>query len=400
MMRKQEKQKFHIIGITDSRKLSFSEEILELIARSHVFSGGKRHREIVSGILPEPSVWIDITVPLDAVFERYADYREIVVFASGDPLFFGFANTVMRKLPDAVVCVYPAFNSLQLLAHKVLRPYHDMRTISLTGRSWKALDEALISGEKLVGSLTDREKTPAAIAARMKEYGYDNYRMIVGERLGNEDERVTEYGIEEAMERCFEMPNCVILKRTAIRERPFGIPEERFDLLDGRVNMITKMPVRLLSLSLLDLRDKSVMWDVGFCTGSVSVEAKLQFPRLEVVAFEKREAGKLLMETNSRRFGCPGITAVIGDFVEMPLENYPVPDAVFIGGHGGRLKEMVRKIALLLPAGGTLVFNSVSEDSRVSFEEAVAGNGLVLEQTVRLAADRHNPIDILKAVKR
>src|SRR5699024_1690232 len=140
----------------------------------------------------------------------------------------------------AVVCVYPAFNSLQLLAHKALLPYHDMRTISLTGRSWKALDEALISGEKLVGSLTDREKTPAAIAARMKEYGYDNYRMIVGERLGNEDERVTEYGIEEAMERCFEMPNCVILKRTAIRERPFGIPEERFDLLDGRVNMITK----------------------------------------------------------------------------------------------------------------------------------------------------------------
>ena len=164
-------QEFHIIGITDSRELSFSKEVQALIARSHVFSGGKRHHEIVAAMLPESSVWIDITVPLDAVFECYAGYQEIVVFASGDPLFFGFANTVMRKLPEAVVKVYPSFSSLQLLAHKALLPYHDMRTISLTGRPWKALDEALISGETLIGSLTDREKTPASIAARMQAYG-------------------------------------------------------------------------------------------------------------------------------------------------------------------------------------------------------------------------------------
>lgn len=392
-------QKFHIIGITDSRELSFSKEVQTLITRSHVFSGGKRHHEIVSGMLPESSVWIDITVPLGIVFERYADYQEIVVFASGDPLFFGFANTVMRKLPKAIVEIYPAFNSLQLLAHKALLPYHDMRTISLTGRPWKALDEALISGESLIGSLTDREKTPTIIALRMQEYGYDNYRMIVGEQLGNEDETVAEYSIAEAAAGNFRMPNCVILKRTSVRERPFGIPEERFELLDGRVNMITKMPVRLLSLSLLDLRHKSVMWDVGFCTGSVSVEAKLQFPSLDVIAFEKREEGKRLMEVNSRRFGCPGITTVIGDFLNMPLEEYAIPDAVFIGGHGGKLGEMIKKIAPLLPVGATLVFNSVSEDSRSLFEKAISENDLQLEQVIRLTVDEHNPIDTLKAVK-
>lgn len=375
-------QEFHIIGITDSRELSFSKEVQALIARSHVFSGGKRHHEIVAAMLPESSVWIDITVPLDAVFECYAGYQEIVVFASGDPLFFGFANTVMRKLSEAVVKIYPSFNSLQLLAHKALLPYHDMRTISLTGRPWKALDEALISGETLIGSLTDREKTPASIAARMQTYGYANYRMIVGEQLGNEEETVAEYSVEEAM------------------ERHFGIPEEQFELLDGRANMITKMPVRLLSLSLLDLRTRSVMWDVGFCTGSVSIEAKLQFPHLDIVAFEKREAGRQLMETNSRRFGCPGITTVIGDFLDMPLEKFPMPDAVFIGGHGGKLGEMIKKIAPLLPVGGTLVFNSVSEDSRNQFEKAIDDNGLKLEQVIRLTVDEHNPIDTLKAIKR
>ncbi|WP_294476660.1 precorrin-6y C5,15-methyltransferase (decarboxylating) subunit CbiE [uncultured Bacteroides sp.] len=393
-------QKFHIIGITDSREVSFSKEVQALISRSHVFSGGRRHHEIVAGWLPEAAVWIDITVPLDNVFVHYADYQDIVVFASGDPLFFGFANTVMRKLPEAVVQVYPAFNSLQLLAHKSLLPYHGMRTISLTGRPWKALDEALVSGEALIGLLTDREKTPDAIASRMKEYGYDNYRMIIGERLGNEDETVLEYTIDEAIGKRFAMPNCVILKRMAVRQRPFGIPEEQFDLLDGRVNMITKMPIRLLSLSLLDLRNKSVLWDIGFCTGSVSIEAKLQFPQLDIISFEKRAAGEQLMMENSRRFGCPGITAVIGDFLEMPLTEYPLPDAVFIGGHGGKLEEIVKKVCALLPVGGTLVFNSVSADSRNTFEKALAESGMELEQVIRLTVDEHNPIDTLKAIKR
>ncbi|GAE18689.1 cobalt-precorrin-6y C5-methyltransferase [Bacteroides pyogenes DSM 20611 = JCM 6294] len=257
----------------------------------------------------------------------------------------------------------------------------------------------MISGEALIGSLTDREKTPAAIASRMKEYGYDNYRIIVGECLGNENERVAEYSVEEAAAGSFAMPNCVILRRTSVRERPFGISEERFELLDGRSKMITKMPVRLLSLSLLDLREKRVMWDVGFCTGSVSIEAKLQFPRLEVVSFEKREAGKRLMEINSRRFGCPGIGVVIGDFMEMPLTEYPVPDAVFIGGHGGRLEEMMEKIDTVLPAGGTIVFNSVSEESRAAFERGATACRMRLTEAVRLAVDYHNPIDTLKAIK-
>ena len=38
-----------------------------------------------------------------ADFEKKASDASIVVFASGDPLFFGFANTVKRKLPDAKI---------------------------------------------------------------------------------------------------------------------------------------------------------------------------------------------------------------------------------------------------------------------------------------------------------
>lgn len=392
------RQSFHIIGISDSAEIYFPPQVQEVIARGSVFSGGVRHRQLVGRFLPEGAVWIDITVPLEAVFERYAGYREIVVFASGDPLFFGFANTVQRLLPDSRICVYPTFNSLQMLAHRLLLPYQDMRVVSLTGRPWKAFDAALIRGERMLGVLTDKVKTPAAIAARMHAYGYDNYRLYVGEALGNaSDERVRELTVEEAVGTTFVAPNCMILLRIELRRRPLGLHEAEFNLLNGRVNMITKRPVRLQTLSMLDLQMRTVLWDIGSCTGSVSIEAKSQYPDLDIVAFERRPEGEELLRQNSIKWGTPGIRFVGGDFLELPLADLPRPDAVFIGGHGGRLVELLKRIDEVLLPGGVIVFNSVSEDSLQQFYEGVTQVGRRVTERIRLAVDAHNPIEILKA---
>lgn len=386
---------FTVIGISDSREQRFAPQIVEAIGKARVFSGGKRHHEIVSHLLPEGAVWIDITIPLSRVFEMYKEHQDIVVFASGDPLFYGFAATLQREMPDAKMVVFPSFNSLQLLAHRMCLPYHDMTMVSLTGRPWDKLDEALIRGCQLIGCLTDREHTPHTIMQRMLDYGYDNYVMTVGECLGNDEkERVSEYRADAE----YAMPNCVMLqKKGEGRKRLFGIPETDFALLDGRAKMITKMPIRLLSLSMLDLAHRHSMWDVGFCTGSVCIEAKLQFPHLHINAFEVREQGRELMRENSRRFGTPGINTVIADFTTLDLTQYERPDAVFIGGHGGKLKQMVSMIRSVLLPGGCIVFNSVSEESRQLFTEAIEAVGMKLTQSTRIAVDEHNPIYIMKA---
>lgn len=391
-------QIFHIIGISDCNDLYLPPATQKVIAEGTVFSGGRRHHELMKPYLPEGTVWIDITVPLSDVFARYAPYREIVVFASGDPLFFGFANTIKRELPGSDIRLYPSFNSLQMLAHRMLLPYQDMRSVSLTGRPWKEFDSALIWGEKLIGVLTDRTKTPAAIALRMLDYGYSNYRMTIGEALGNEEkERVRTLSLEAAVGVDPVFPNCLILECTSVRPRPFGIPESEFHLLDGRPRMITKMPVRLLSLSMLDLRNRRSFWDIGFCTGSVSIEAKLQFPELEVTSFEQRPEGKGLMDLNSRKFGTPGIRAIIGDFLETDVSGYTRPDAVFIGGHGGKLVEILQKIDTVLQPDGIIVFNSVSQESKELFYEGIRLTGRKVTDAVRLAVDTYNPIEILKA---
>ena len=392
------RQRFVVIGMTDDREAWFPPEVRAAIAVGHVFSGGRRHHEIVAPLLPEDARWIDITVPLEAVFSQYAGLPEVVVFASGDPLFFGFANTLRRELPDAELTVFPAFNSLQLLAHRMLLPYAEMRTVSLTGRPWDAFDEALIRGERLIGALTDRQKTPSLIARRMLDYGYDNYRMTVGEALGNrEAESVRTLSLAEGATAEYAFPNCLILEQTAARPHPFGLPERDFDLHDGRVNMITKMPIRLLTLSQLDLPHRHSFWDIGFCTGSVSIEVRLRFPQLKVTAFEIREAGRALMEANARRFGAPGIDTHIGDFLAADLIELPAPDAVFIGGHGGRLAEMLQRLDTVLLPGGRIVFNAVSEESQTMFRTGIATLGRHIVGEMHVTIDSFNPITILTA---
>ena len=388
---------FIIIGIDDNAQQELPEQARNAIAGGFVFSGGKRHHEIMRKYLPDNHLWIDITVPLDDVFRQYEAHSDIVVFASGDPLFFGFANTVRKRLPDAEISVIPTFNSLQTLAHRLLLPYHDMHIVSLTGRPWHEFDRALIEGQEKIGVLTDREHTPTSIAKRMLEYGYDNYIIHTGEELGSSTETVRTQSIAEAQATCFRHPNCLILERTYVRPRPFGIPESEFELLDGRVNMITKAPIRLLSLAQLDLRSRHTLWDIGFCTGSVSIEAKLQFPHLHVVAFEQRPEGERLMEINATRFGTPGIITRIGDFLQAELDDLPVPDAVFIGGHGGHMDQIVRKISEHLLPNGIIVFNSVSKQSQELFAETVKQHGFTLVSTQHVAIDDHNPIVIMKA---
>ena len=398
--------RFFVIGITDQPHPFFQPEVLDVIRGGRVFSGGRRHHEIVAQLLPEGAQWIDITVPLSNVFEQYRKVaaETIVVFASGDPLFFGFANTLKREMAEAEITVYPSFNSLQLLAHRLVMPYHDMRVVSLTGRPWQEFDRALMEGAGKIGVLTDREHTPQVIARRMMDYGYSGYTMSVGEHLGHPElERVTTLTLEEAAGRDFAQPNCLLLVSSGGGHRRFGIADADFALLDGREKMITKMPIRLLTLQALDLSSRRVFWDVGFCTGSVSIEARRLFPHLRIVAFEIRPECEAIIGENARRLGAPGIEVRMGDFLACcdSAAREMKPDAVFIGGHGGRLKDIMAKVLTVLADDGVIVMNSViapkvTTDSHRLWDEACDELGLRQDPPTRIQLNDNHPITILR----
>lgn len=100
---------FTVIGLDDSPSPYLSPSVKALIDQGCVFSGGARHHDIVAPLLPAGAKWIDITVPLDRVFARYAGHPHIIVFASGDPIFSALPTR------SADVCPMRRFGSIPLL---------------------------------------------------------------------------------------------------------------------------------------------------------------------------------------------------------------------------------------------------------------------------------------------
>lgn len=142
-------RKFIIIGTDDNRRLSFRRKCWNTYGTGKYFRGEcdtKRLSETCCRMMrngfPLPYHWTTYSHNMrkcSAVTDtnkRIPSPGKLSFSLRATPLFFGFANTVKRKLPDAEIKLYPSFNSLQTLAHRLVMPYDDMRTVSLTGRPW------------------------------------------------------------------------------------------------------------------------------------------------------------------------------------------------------------------------------------------------------------------------
>jgi len=391
---------YTVVGLPNTTPVELPAEVSRLVAAHTVFSGGWRHHKLVKGLLPRPHTWVPISGDMPALFAEYKTVKApILVFASGDPLFFGIVRTIQTHDAAASVAVYPSFNSVQRLCAKIGQPYEQVRPTSVHGRSWQQLDEAALHYEPLIAVLTDGVRTPGAIAQRLLDYNFSHYEMLVGEDLDGPHERLGCYTLAEAAQADFLPLNCVLLRQTSPPTRRWGLDDAAFVGLLGRPGMITKKAIRLLSLAQLGLAGKRVFWDVGFCTGSVAIEARRLFPQLTVVAFEQRPECAAILDINARQLSAPGITAVMGDFFAQDLAALPVPDAVFVGGHGGRLPELLAQLDARLPPSGTVVLNAVLPESHDQFLAQAHALGWELAPPQRVQLDQHNPIWVLTARK-
>ena len=397
-MSQRQQIEFYLVGIGNHSTPIINDEVLLFIQNTKVFSGGKRHYELVKSMLPVNHTWIEISGRMDLVLQKYGETKKpIVIFASGDPFFYGFGNTLKRYMPDAKMESFPYFNSIQRLCQKTKTDYSLLRSVSVHGRDWAALNQALINQEPLIGVLTDNKKTPAAIAARLLKYGFDNYQITVGEELDGDNEQINTYNLTECKWLKHQDLNCVLLQRKFVKNNAFGISDDEFIPLPNRANMITKMPIRLSTLNALQLKNTAVFWDIGACTGSVAIEAKKQFPHLNITAFEKREECGAIIQQNKERFSTPGINVVIDDFFNLNLTDFPMPDVVFIGGHGNRLKEMIQHIYQLNPST-RFVTNAVKETTSSTFINELTKLNYTLNST-NIQVNEHNKITIHAAVK-
>ena len=102
---------------------------------------------------------------------------------------------------------------------------------------------------------------------------------------------------------------------------------------------MTKQEIRTAILAKLAIGPADICWDIGAGTGSVSVELALQCKAVWGV----EQKSNALAQANRKKFGAWNLRLVEGTAPEA-LAALPRPDAVFIGGSGGELPEILAAV--------------------------------------------------------
>ena len=104
---------------------------------------------------------------------------------------------------------------------------------------------------------------------------------------------------------------------------------------------MTKREIRAAALAALGVSPEDTCWDIGTGTGSVAIEMALQAKA--VWAIEQKSEALALAARNRERLGAWNLRLVEGT-APAAMENLPAPDAVFIGGSGGKIREILNTI--------------------------------------------------------
>jgi len=164
-------------------------------------------------------------------------------------------------------------------------------------------------------------------------------------------------------------------------ERPLGLPDDAFAQRRPNKGLITKSEVRAVSLYSLRLKRDSVVWDIGAGTGSVALEAAWIASQGRVFAIERDNESLSLLRQNVDSLGAGNVQVVEGE-APQALETLEDPDAVFIGGSGGQLQEIVSLVGERLAPGGMVVANIIALDRASEAHKLMNDMGLLTNMTM------------------
>ncbi len=356
----------HVIGVGNEGRESLTARALAIVQQAEVLAGGQRLLDFFPEVQAER---IRIGAKVDEVLAGLAarlGEKRIVVLATGDPNFFGITRALLRHVPRESVEILPNLSALQCAFAKAREPWDDAAFLSVHGRTMEHLPE-LVRGKLKICLFTDETNSPAAIAQTLLRAGLDGYRAIVCENLGGPREQVTETTLAALTQMEVHPLNTLILLAT--QESPEeglvwapGLPEEAFDRRKPKLGLITKREIRVLSLARMQLRPTSVVWDIGAGSGSISIEAAKIAHRGQVFAVEKNADDVEIIRGNVARFRVPQVHVLHAKAPD-GLDTLPDPDAVFIGGSGGAMREIVAVAAGRLRTGGQIVVNAITLDN-------------------------------------
>lgn len=344
------KPQISLIGIGMGNPETLTIEAYECIKEAELLVGAKRMLEsLPEELRREKTEFVCYNAPeIISYIQNHPQYEKTAILFSGDVGFYSGAGEMAEQLKNLnlqnefsyqikIVC---GISSVVYFASRLGISWKDMRLMSLHGRKQNVIG-ALRQQEK-VFTLTSGAESVRNLSRELIQHNMEDVRIYLGRQLGSREEEIQE-GTAAEFKDYKEEGLCVLIlvnEKAAEAFITHGIPDEAF--LRDKVPM-TKEEVRSISLSKLQLRKDSVVYDIGAGTGSISVECAKAAADGSVYAVEKKPEACKLIEKNKYKLAGSNLYVIRGE-APAALADLPIPTHVFIGGSGGKLEEILNTL--------------------------------------------------------
>ncbi len=367
-----------IIGVLDNGIKGLTAETLNIIQSADLVIGANRTLKLfyeqikdakqldLTGHLKDVPEWINVALQAN---------QQVIVLATGDPLCHGIASYLYKKIAAEQLQIIPNISSIQLAFAQIGLAWQDAKIVSVHSKNateWSkgagpehglyGLLQALLNADKLA-ILTSPDNSPDRIARMMLiENIADQFDISVAENLLCSDEKIIQNKpVAYIADQTFNGNDIVILNRKKASKPAiiFGLQDSDFYQRKPDKGLITKREVRAVSLARMQLKPDSIVWDIGAGSGSVGLEAARLCSQGYVYAIEKNSADYEIAGKNANQLAIYNYQ-LINSKAPAGLENWPAPDAIFIGGTGGELAGLIQRCLSRLNPDGWLVMNFVT----------------------------------------
>lgn len=394
----QQTVRIHIIGLGAVAGASLSDDALHALQYAGLVIGSPRQLGLIElalqGLSTQP-----IQQPLPALSKLKAlledsACKNVVVLASGDPLFYGIGRWFTKNFAAESLFFHPAVSSVQAACHALGLSLQDADVISLHGRPLEKI-RATIQPQQTLIVLTDKDSTPQALAKECARAGFKQATLWVGEQLGYPQQKVRQFTVAELLNETdlnVDPLHVTVIKtgkRSGEHASKLGIEDHFFQTGKAAgTGMITKREVRLTVLSMMNVSNNDVIWDIGAGCGGVAVELAKSNERATVYAIEQHAQRLEKLKDNAANFGVSSNCYPIAGRVPEALADLPSPNKLFIGGSGGELETLLPMLWRKLPAEGLMVITAVTEQTKQQLEQFCLTLEDVAVECVELSVSR------------